>query len=393
MQPKTAAISTLTSLRFFAASFIVFNHTYTLGLFPFEPLYFPILAQGVSFFFILSGFILALNYTNFSQPGSLQRYFVARVARIYPLYIFVLIFAVLIRYLSSPQSFVDPLKPLFAFIEEASLLQAWFAGQWSFLPFNPPGWTISAEALFYVVFPLFIVPRTRGWALVATAISITAYLAYAHFSGVPMAFEGYTLIHMITENPLARLPEFVLGILLCKGFMAVAPKPSDSTTGQGSLWTLMEVGAVLACYLLSWLSRYLSSYPAPRAVIGDVAAAVIFGSGAAPGFAALIFIFAFQRGALSRLLKNGSYVLLGELSFSLYLVHLPLIWYRPFIVPFFAAYGQLTAVQQVATYGALGLVLVGISLALHLGIEVPFRAVIRRLAQPRTVRSCPVASV
>jgi peptidoglycan/LPS O-acetylase OafA/YrhL len=89
---SVAQLHALTSLRFVAAALVVLFH-YKAHLFADNGWPTPKLAEigytGVTFFFILSGFILAYNYwqTDFSQSNNLIRFFQARIARVYPVYI------------------------------------------------------------------------------------------------------------------------------------------------------------------------------------------------------------------------------------------------------------------------------------------------------------------
>lgn len=377
MQRGIKSIPAITGLRFFAALLIIFNHTFGLGLFPLQALYNPILAQGVSFFFVLSGFVLAINYRDFAKAGAFRNYYAARIARIYPLYLSVLIISVVLRYIAvggvafSREGFAN-------FFSEAFLVQAWLSGANLTMAFNPPGWTISAEALFYVTMPFFVIKKTRKAALLATAVAVALLLAFAQWTGLPLAFDRYSLLHLIAENPIGRLPEFVLGIFLGRLFLSRPHAPRGSV----ALWTGLELAAVALCYFSSWMSRYLSSYPEPRTIIGAVPAAIIFGSGAAPAFGALIYVFARQAGRLSQAVGNRFWVYLGESSFALYLIHLPLIMSPWFIAPFFDGYAHLTTVQKIGTYLTLTVVLLAVSAALHELIEERFRNRVRRALSP-----------
>src|SRR5262245_53984877 len=88
-------LAALTSLRFFAAMYVLLFH-YSLA---YPTLYSGLVGigyTGVTFFFILSGFILAHTYygVDFKQRSDLHRYFAARVSRIYPIYILSLLVSV-----------------------------------------------------------------------------------------------------------------------------------------------------------------------------------------------------------------------------------------------------------------------------------------------------------
>ncbi|HEX6528263.1 MAG TPA: acyltransferase family protein, partial [Burkholderiales bacterium] len=91
---NTARLEQLTSLRFFAALMIVFHHAdgmFGIGRSPVN------LGQGVSFFFVLSGFILTYVYPSLDAGREVRRFWLARFARIWPAYLatFLLAFALL----------------------------------------------------------------------------------------------------------------------------------------------------------------------------------------------------------------------------------------------------------------------------------------------------------
>jgi peptidoglycan/LPS O-acetylase OafA/YrhL len=84
----------LTSLRFVAASYVVIFHYWPIFLaaYIYPPGFVMRGNAGVTFFFVLAGFILAYNYaeTNFSERGRLVSFYIARLSRIYPVYLIAL---------------------------------------------------------------------------------------------------------------------------------------------------------------------------------------------------------------------------------------------------------------------------------------------------------------
>src|SRR5690606_23572241 len=82
-------IEALTGLRFFAAAAIVLHHLQGLPSFP-DILGGAIPAQGVSVFFVLSGFILTLVHPALDEPGQTRKFYLARFARVWPAHIAVL---------------------------------------------------------------------------------------------------------------------------------------------------------------------------------------------------------------------------------------------------------------------------------------------------------------
>lgn len=140
-------IDALTGLRWFAALGVYFYH---FGLPPQTPHWLANLKYngglGVPFFFVLSGYVLSLRYK--SGVESYRRYFRSRSARIGPLYLVALLMMVIYKSIPNfPKFDLQFFTHLFA-------LQAWRDSD-SGLSYNSPGWTISVEMFFYLIFPLF----------------------------------------------------------------------------------------------------------------------------------------------------------------------------------------------------------------------------------------------
>jgi hypothetical protein len=134
-------IKPLTSLRFFAALMVLAHH------------YFGFMAgfSGVTFFYVLSGYILAVNYAG--KVGSwaeIRLFWWKRFARIYPTHLLTLIATL-------PLGSSLAILPL-----NLLLIQSWIPVQGVYFSFNGPSWSISNEAAFYAAFPLLIVLVTPG---------------------------------------------------------------------------------------------------------------------------------------------------------------------------------------------------------------------------------------
>src|SRR5579884_1958186 len=188
-----------------------------------------VILQGhlaVDFFFLLSGFILAYTYiTPGGGPRGGQRAFwVARVARIYPVYLLGLALA-LGPYLASG---VGPALLLSSGATHLLMLHAWFPAT---LGWNQPSWSLSVEAFFYALFPLllplFARLRGRGLALLAAG----SWLAFALVTAILFmignqvgvaAFERWR--DVVRYNPLVSLPVFTTGMAL--GLLARRGQPA-----------------------------------------------------------------------------------------------------------------------------------------------------------------------
>lgn len=83
-------LDALTGLRFFAALGIAILHARGAMGIPaeFHELVFPTLIQGVSFFFVLSGFILTYKYPSLEDAAARRRFLWSRFSRLWPAHMF-----------------------------------------------------------------------------------------------------------------------------------------------------------------------------------------------------------------------------------------------------------------------------------------------------------------
>jgi peptidoglycan/LPS O-acetylase OafA/YrhL len=205
-------IDSLTSLRFFAA-FAVFTHHFT-GLggmtgYARSPLIYPYSkmgAQGVSFFFVLSGFLLTWVFKPREHPCS---FYWRRVGRIWPAHLVATIPAIWAYYVLAHVQINWT-----GLIASVFLVQTWIPHVQPTLPGNQVTWTLSVEVFFYFLLP-FIAPiawrlRTRYLAL-ATSIGFLYLIAGNWRTAVaPNALATIVL----ARQPVLYVPEFLLGMTL-----------------------------------------------------------------------------------------------------------------------------------------------------------------------------------
>lgn len=350
-------IAPLTGLRFLLALHVVAFH---LGgpLADKHPLLAALFSRGylaVGGFFVLSGFILTYTYLQPSHDGRLNRraFWVARFARIYPVYVLALAVAAPLFVLSNRD---DPATLLTGALSVPSMVQSWLPGAAQL--WNGPAWSLSAEAFFYLAFPFFApaLGRLGARGLIASLV-VAMGLAFA----IPGALFYAHLAEHSVFNPLVRLPEFAAGVVL--GHVFVRSR-RDHRMAEEIRWAIVGVCAAAALVI-------------GFALAGGVALNW-FGPGlVCPAFAALIFSLARSgRYGLGRVLSVPFAVLLGEASYAVYLLHVPL---RGILDV--AARRGLGSTDVLATPWAfpvqVGLI-VGVSIVVFLTVERPARAAIRR---------------
>ncbi|MCX5515309.1 acyltransferase family protein [Kaistia algarum] len=312
-------IDTLTSLRFFAAIAIVIHHLRDFGFTT------PFLSRlpldnGVSFFFVLSGFVMFFVYGSLQGAADRKSYLAARVARIYPLHW--LTFALLFLLLDgNPGSYGAEQKSPFVGGLNLLLLQAWVPAQSYFWSFNGVSWTISAEMFFYVAFLLLVIRFERSWhyKLILSALPVVALCMLGDAMGLDpreVANDQISTAGLLYINPLARLFEFVLGMCIALLFNRLR---SGWQPGR-RIATAMEVAVLLLFAANAWLIQPMAIWVFQN-ISPSAAVWIIHGGGICLSTALLILVFAFQKGWLSAMLLKKPLVLLGEISFSIYMIH------------------------------------------------------------------------
>jgi len=350
-RPKLGA---LTSLRFAAAALIVVHHTHAEFGFGGWLDQTAALDQAVGFFFILSGFILAYAHPSLEESrGGTLRFLRARFARIYPLHLatFLLVFLLLPdawRTQGGPPTLATALANL-------TLVQSWIPDGRYYFSYNGPSWSISTEATFYLLFPLLIYAwrRTWPWKLALSIAPLIAIVAFVNHE------DDFALAILPYIHPLARLFEFTLGMTAALVWRALARRPRMGR----AVATCLELALVaLAAWVMLRSNHWLSElHRNPLVGLGGKVWLVHGGMACLP-FAALVVAMALRAGLVSRALETRALVLLGEVSFAVYLLHHILLRayqaYRPAlpVLPPLAAYLAFLATLLVTSYLAWRLI-------------------------------------
>ncbi len=335
----------LTALRFFAAFFIVLHHA--AGTFGVPETINQYLAtyQAVSFFFVLSGFILTYVYGSFASLRSAAVFYRARMARIWPVHLFTLGLIILFfkGYFVSVYGKGRPgLAAAPEFWANVFLVQAWIPERSYFWGFNSVSWSISTEMAFYLLFPLLLYRFKETWRLklLATLLLSIGMLALCNYVDLPFGLDGgIGCLGLLNIHPLTRIVEFTLGMSVAIGYQRLKNywQPGPLTA---SMLETMSICAVLAGM-------------AANTFLKDVAERVFGMAGrywvdsgtlVAPLFGLCILVMAMGRGGISRRLGKSHWVLLGEISFAMYLLHqIALRVYQAYLMPLFPAPGWMGA--------------------------------------------------
>ena len=302
-------IHALTSLRFFAAFWVVGFHSFNWYRVP-GTLFDNALnlgAASVSFFFFLSGYILSVVYLRNRDSIVRSKFYIARFARIYPLFLATLLVDV-------PFLFTERIHKygLIHAIEKTSvtllgnllMLQAWIL---NLRGLDNPNWSLSVETVFYIIFPLvgfWLWRRTRNQTL------ILGILLWAASQAIVLLATRHLFFDIVIFFPLFHIPTFLLGCLFARLHLTRSPGPNASSQRKtfllASLYLVIFLAIIAACYRFIPETMFLDGL-------------------LVPAYCALIAIFSLNDLWPARLVSHPWLIILGEASYGLYLIHVPVL--------------------------------------------------------------------
>jgi peptidoglycan/LPS O-acetylase OafA/YrhL len=266
---------------------------------------------GVTLFFVLSGFLLSLPWLSYLQglrptAPDLADYYRARVLRIAPLYWVAVLLAILLT------------GKLLVGIRAASFQ---FVG-FEMFPYSVVWWTLATEVQFYLLLPLAFLAFARGgsarlclWAVLV--VWLGAYLWVFVLFKRPDTASSF----LLTKSLFGRLPAFLVGITAAVIFLRWRERLRNVATAPNRA---LSLGLVLVVWLL--LGLVLQEH----AALGDRRAEWswhLHHTWEAMLWASLILLLLLVPPLGSAVLVNRPFAVAGKLSYSLYLIHVPVLFY------------------------------------------------------------------
>lgn len=344
-------------LRALAALFVVLHHAY-LTIWPIDYKVYSsgldaILTNwalfghfGVSVFIVISGYVLALPYRNSERKFETAQFYWRRVKRILPVYYasialcLVLIYTIIGEKTGTHWDISIP-------VTQAGLIEHIFMVQHVFgsANINHVLWSIGVEWQIYLVFPLLYLLWIRAGSVVTLVVGTVL---------------GYGIHFLIHRTPYAgATPEYLS--LFCMGMLAAKP-PKVKDMPWGLLAVACALIVIAICHRMA-VGFAMLRYPYLDAIVG-------FGT-------ACLLIRTSETGAARSVLEWKPLVRIGAFSYSLYLIHAPIIQIVWQLVPALhersaAAFGLLAAISIVPILGA--------SYLFFLAFERPFMSKKQRSA-------------
>ncbi|WP_371779767.1 acyltransferase family protein [Streptosporangium subroseum] len=375
-QPPTTRHAWLDALRGLGATAVLLEHMTYRFLPQLRPTWFNLGIYGVLVFFLVSGYIIPASL---ERRGDMRAFWISRVFRLYPLYILTIFIVLLAAPIQPLRANIDPLSHLTMLME--------VTGSWAF---TEPMWTLSYEMVFYLlVTALFVTGVHRRSGLFAVSFALLSVLV-----AFVMPARG------LLGGPIVPIVVLVV-ILASLGCVLFGPRAVRMTGALvlGALAvTLVSIGSRVPWQGAMILAVMFTGTVVYRWEQGQ-------GSGLWPvlGVTFLICLTPFMKpvtingpaNLLTVLLAGGTFAgfmalrnrrlpyplaWLGLISYSVYMLHVPLLRFFILVV------GEPRRFPEIVQLG-LGLTAIaaicGISWLTYRFVELPMQRLGRRLAHKR----------
>lgn len=282
---------------------------------------------AVSTFFVLSGFLMVYTYIDRDIDLTLKGCFcfaLSKIKKLYPLHILMLLLAAfretfLVLY---TRGGYEQLAKIFTnLLLDTLLVQSWFTPTSINCSLNGVAWYLSATLFLYLVFPLILdfikkINNKKQLIAIALVILLIQYLLSILFIEVETGFTDiYSWATYI--SPLYRLGDFTIGCIT--GYIFIKnPRKNSLTSKKATMLELLVI--LLSVLVIVWTEKGQTSILV-RAISENQTLPYI------PLAVMLVLIFAYNNGAITKLLKNKPLIWLGDMSGYTYLIHLVVIGY------------------------------------------------------------------
>lgn len=307
----------LTGVRAIAAMMVYFHHYNPFSAQTFGNAFTGIVNEmhtGVTLFFVLSGFLIGNRYSDLKN-FDFRRYFLFRVARIYPMY-----------FLLTTATFLLPYIPTFhiGFYEKVTYFAniTFLRGFSDDLKFTliPQGWSLTVEETFYLLAPLFFFCINRRWVFLLVfplffylcGEALTAFFTKHPFWGL-FKTVNFTMIYTF----FGRASEFFIGIAMALYVKKQADKNIAKPRFGYATYTgvAMILLSLFGMYLLADEKNDIGLVTLPGKWLNNVVMPLI-------GIAPLYYGLITEDTWLARVLRSKLFVLLGKASYIFYLIHM-----------------------------------------------------------------------
>jgi peptidoglycan/LPS O-acetylase OafA/YrhL len=247
--------------------------------------------DAVSFFFVLSGFVLSYKYINCGKPLDIRKFYVTRFFRLFPPYFIIVTACSLWTFHDSLT--IQRLKDLYVFNKfdfwQEAILFRYNNNFWG------PGWTLTIEMICSFLIPFFV----------ALALKNKRFINY------------FLLTIIVFGSSISFCFHFLLGILACCHYRLITSDEFKKTNWHKYRYLILAVAIVL--FSLRQINR-ISELGSTLVYLMNFSGIEYFILSAIGSFVFLVAIL--RSKAVQRVLENRILVFVGRISFAIYLVHL-----------------------------------------------------------------------
>ncbi len=287
-------------------------------------------AWGVSIFFVLSGFLTAYNSNNKKLPSGIKeslKYSINKILKLYPLHIVMMLSAIPYEIQRSGQLGYRSNIGLWVLntLSSVSLTESWFPTWTVFGSYNGVAWFLSALLFLYFCFP-GVISRIRNRnrnQIIAIMIIIYAVMFLFTWLTRNIVFGGTypdNCYWSAYTFPVLRLGDFVIGC--CAGLLFKL-KSDYKSTKETVVFSLLEI---ISFELVGLSMCYYSSQ---SNILGQnwFRYTMLW----LPTSVLLVWLFAVNKGLISKLLNNKLFVWVGNISSITFLTHYMVIFYIEYL--------------------------------------------------------------
>lgn len=371
----------LDSLRIICAIFVVLHHT----LYRFAPdcwlqKNISLGNSSVSLFFVLSGFVLFYNYC---QNFNLQKYLIASMIRIYPLYWI----SILVFFIAVGTSYFWMGRPTVSETISVILgIQAFFPYPHFYFGITPIGWFVSAEIFLRIIFPYLLNmcnEQKENGSVILVLLSIISYIILVLISllilnlndsnaNTYLSQNEITTSAFLWFNPMAHIFQFSIGMLLGKYVIKYQQNWDDLR--KNKLFRFNSVTLLLSLFLLFCTQLPFRNINTQYSVLNDIYHYTYLHILTAIASVFVILSLLINRGYICEIFHLTLLTDLGKLSFCIFLFH-PIISSVLFTN---VSYNSLTNEMQILIYW---ICLFIVSLAMYIFIEKRLKDLVRLVLQ------------
>ncbi|NUY80985.1 acyltransferase [Flavobacterium sp. MAH-1] len=310
---------------------------------------------GVSYFFILSGFVMIVAYGN-KGPVSFADYLRNRLARIYPVYLLALFLTFGIELLKNKVVIGN-------YVLNLLMLQSWVPAK--ALTTNGPGWSLSVELFFYALLPLLMNRVFSKTKLKFNAFWIVGFWLASQILFHLIVYEKLSVPLYrksdILFNPIMHLNEFLTGNLAGLFFVSRLKNAQRNC--------LPAILAIL--FALVVLLKFPTGIDFHNGFLAVL-------------FVPLIVFIAISNDLVTRTISGKNFVFLGEISFGIYILQSP-------VMKIFTIVEHQLGLQKHVDFTVLLLVRVTVLIAIaavsYLYFEKPLRNKIKNAGKIQVLTS------